>query len=160
MFLLKPIIKICVHVKCYTATLAHQHLLPPHKLRGSLKTSGYLPVGLKFSSWPPFRWLIMSSALRDPAAPCEYMNHMKHLIHVYFDSVKHLSGHLLQKDLTQSNRSVPSHNLGSRWPSSLRWPSEHWGSWLGQTHYGYSYRINQRKKTKHASVWPQKEGIS
>ncbi len=90
MIFLKLVIKICVHVMCYTASLAHHHLLSSYKLHGSLKTSGYLPVGLKFSPWHPFRWLIMSSALRDPAAPCEYMNHTKHLIHVYFDSVKHL----------------------------------------------------------------------
>lgn len=77
MFLLEPIMKICVHVKCYTASLAHYHLFSSYKQCGSLKTSGYLPVGLKFSLWTPFRCLIMSSALRDPAAPCEYMNHMK-----------------------------------------------------------------------------------
>lgn len=108
MFLLEPIMKICVHVKCYTASLAHYHLFfPSYKQCGSLKTSGYLPVGLKFSPWTPFRWLIMSSALRDPAAPCEYMNHMKHLIHVYFDSVKHLSGQTSPNQI----RSVPFHNL-------------------------------------------------
>lgn len=51
----------------------------------------------------------MSSALRDPAAPCENMNHMKHLIHVYFDSVKHLSGQTSPNQI----RSVPFHNLGT-----------------------------------------------
>lgn len=135
MFLLEPIMKICIHVKCCTASLAHYDLLTSYKQYGSLKTSGYLPVGLKFSPWIPFRWLIMSSALRDSAAPCEYMNHMKHLIHVYFDSVKRLSGHFVQKDLTQSNSlgSVTMELGGPRVSDDLLNTEEV----DGQTHYGY-----------------------
>lgn len=56
--------------------------------------------------------------------------------------------------------SIPSHNLETRWPLSLRWPPEHWRSWLGQTHYGYCAlrSCKSKRKSGRTRLWVASRG--